>query len=55
VTASGTTAYLIDGVANQSLTLTGGKTYAFNLNVAGHPFDIKTAPVREPGIDTPTA
>jgi len=42
VTNSGATAYLIDGVANQSLTLTRGKTYQFNLSVSGHPFDIKT-------------
>jgi len=42
VTASGTTAYLIDGVANKPLTLTRGKTYTFTLDVSGHPFDIKT-------------
>jgi hypothetical protein len=44
VTNTGTTAYLIDGISNETLTLTKGQTYTFNINVTGHPFWIVTAP-----------
>jgi hypothetical protein len=43
VTNTGTTAYLIDGISNETLTLTKGQTYTFNINVTGHPFWIVTA------------
>ena len=46
VTSSGTTAYLIDNQYsgnNPTVYVTAGTTIAFNLNVTGHPFLIKTA------------
>jgi hypothetical protein len=42
VTASGMTAYLIDGMSNPSLTFCRGTTYTFAVNAPGHPFYIKT-------------
>ena len=39
---SGSTDYLINGVADPALTLYRGRTYTFNLNATGHPFWIKT-------------
>jgi hypothetical protein len=42
VTASGFSAYLINGTPNPTLTLTRGVTYQFNVNTSGHPFWIKT-------------
>jgi hypothetical protein len=42
VTASGMTAYVIDGASNPSLTLCRGSTYTFAINTPGHPFYIKT-------------
>jgi len=42
VTSSGTTAYVISGVNNPTLTLQRGVTYTFNINTTGHPFYIKT-------------
>jgi hypothetical protein len=42
VTASGMTAYVIDGSANPSLTLCRGSTYIFSINAPGHPFYINT-------------
>jgi len=44
VTASGLTAYIIDGNNNPTLTLKRGVTYVFNLNgTAIHPFYIKSS------------
>jgi hypothetical protein len=42
VTNSGTTSYLINGVADPTLDLVRGNTYMFNVNATGHPFYIKT-------------
>jgi len=42
VTNQGTTAYVIDGTANPTLTLCRGSTYTFAINAPGHPFYIKT-------------
>jgi hypothetical protein len=42
VTASGTSAYVIDGMSNPSLTFCRGMTYTFAVNAMGHPFYIKT-------------
>jgi hypothetical protein len=43
---SGTSAYLLDGLRNPTLTLARGNTYVFNLVFVGDfPFWIKTAPV----------
>jgi hypothetical protein len=44
VVNSGQTAYLFNGsgTPNPTLTLQRGVTYRFNVNAAGHPFDIKT-------------
>jgi len=42
VTNSGTSAYLIDGVANPSLVFMRDSTYIFHVNTPGHPFWIKT-------------
>jgi len=42
VTALGSTAYVINGANNPTLTLQRGTTYTFAVNAAGHPFDIKT-------------
>jgi len=44
VTASGLTAYVIDGANNPTLTLQRGVTYVFNLSNTGiHPFWIKSS------------
>jgi hypothetical protein len=40
VTASGTTAYVIDGASNPDLTLCRGSSYDFAVNTPGHPFYI---------------
>lgn len=42
VTNQGTTAYMIDGSANPTLTLCRGEMYVFAINATGHPFYIKT-------------
>ena len=42
VTNNGTISYLIDGVANPSLTFQRGSTYIFHINTPGHPFLINT-------------
>ncbi len=42
VTASGTSAYVIDGMQNPTLTFCRGTTYTFMVNASGHPFYIKT-------------
>jgi hypothetical protein len=42
VTASGSSAYIINGQSNPTLTLTEGQTYTFNVSASGHPFWIKT-------------
>jgi hypothetical protein len=42
VTASDSTAYVIDGVSNPDLTLCRGSAYTFAVNSPGHPFYIKT-------------
>jgi hypothetical protein len=39
---SGMTAWLIDGVANPTLTFCRGNTYIFSVSAPGHPFYIKT-------------
>jgi hypothetical protein len=41
-TNSGMTAWLIDQVANPTLTFCRGSTYTFSVNAPGHPFYIKT-------------
>jgi hypothetical protein len=43
VVNSDMTAWLIDGVANPTLTFCRGSTYVFSVNAPGHPFYIKTA------------
>ena len=42
VTNQGSSSYLIDGVADPTLTLCRGSTYTFAVNATGHPFYIKT-------------
>ena len=42
VTADGTSAYLIDGIANDSITVIRGETYIINVDATGHPFWIQT-------------
>jgi hypothetical protein len=49
VTSSGTSAYIIDGASNPTLTLVTGRTYFFTVNASGHPFYIKTAAVTGTG------
>lgn len=44
VTASGISAYVINGNNNPTLTLWRGATYLFNVNAPSHPFYIKTVP-----------
>jgi hypothetical protein len=50
VTASGSSAYILNGVSNPNLTFVRGFTYTFNISVSGiHPFYIKTAQVTGSG------
>ena len=42
VTNQGSSAYVIDGVSNPTLTLCRGSTYTFAVSTPGHPFYIKT-------------
>ena len=42
VSASGMTAYVIDGANNPALTFCRGQTYVFAVNASGHPFYINT-------------
>jgi hypothetical protein len=49
VTASSSTAYIIDGVSNPDFTFCRGSAYIFSVNAPGHPFYIKT--VQGAGID----
>lgn len=42
VSAEGTGAYIINGVANPTLSLIEGEVYSFIINAPGHPFWIKT-------------
>jgi len=42
VSASGTSAYVIDGASNPTLTFCRGQTYVFAVNATGHPFYVKT-------------
>ena len=51
VTNNGDLAYLINGNSNPTLNLIRGLTYTFNINVAGHPFWIKT--INSPGTGNP--
>ena len=43
VTASGSMAYTIEGIANKPLTLVRGRRYVFELYATGHPFWIQTS------------
>jgi hypothetical protein len=43
VTSSGTSAYIINGVSNDTITLVRGETYIFDINASGHPFWIQTS------------
>jgi hypothetical protein len=49
VTNSGTSAYIINGQSNPTLTVTEGQTYTFNITAVGHPFWIKTTPTTGTG------
>ena len=42
VTSDGSSAYIINGSSNPTLSITEGQTYIFNINASGHPFYIKT-------------
>lgn len=42
ITNDGSSAYLVDGVANDSITVMRGETYIINVNASGHPFWIQT-------------
>jgi hypothetical protein len=42
VVNSAMTAYLVDSVANPTLTFCRGNTYVFSVNATGHPFYVKT-------------
>ena len=42
VTVNGSSAYIINGQSNPTLSITEGETYTFNINASGHPFWIKT-------------
>lgn len=44
VTNDGTSAYLIDGVSNDTITVVRGQTYTISVNASGHPFWIQTVP-----------
>lgn len=46
---SGFSDYVINGVADPSLTLYRGRAYVFNINASGHPFWIKTNAVTGTG------
>ena len=41
ITASGSSAYLVDGVSNGPISLIRGNTYNLEINASGHPFAIK--------------
>lgn len=43
VVSQGSSAYLVNNVANSPLTLCRGNVYKFNIVASGHPFYIKTA------------
>ena len=43
VTASGASAYVVNGSNNATLTLLRGTTYTFQVNASGHPFWIQTS------------
>jgi alpha-tubulin suppressor-like RCC1 family protein len=49
ITSSGSSSYLVDGIANPPLNLQRGLTYTLNINSTGHPFWIKTAQVTGTG------
>lgn len=49
VVNSGASDYLINGVADPTLTLYRGRTYSFSINASGHPFWIKTNAVTGTG------
>lgn len=49
VVNSGLSDYVINGVADPTLTLYRGRTYTFNINASGHPFWIKTNAVTGTG------
>jgi hypothetical protein len=42
VSNDGSSAYIINGSSNPTLSITEGQTYTFNINASGHPFWIKT-------------
>ena len=42
VTANDSSAYIINGQSNPTLSLIAGQTYTFNIAAPGHPFFIKT-------------
>lgn len=42
VTNDGSSAYLVDGVANDTITVIRGESYVFQINASGHPFWIQT-------------
>jgi hypothetical protein len=44
VTNSGASSFIINGVANDNITLVRGQTYIFNINAIGHPFWIQSVP-----------
>jgi hypothetical protein len=39
-----TSAYIVDGQTNPTLTMTRGETYIFRISAPGHPMFFKTAP-----------
>jgi len=51
VTNDGNTAFLIDGVANDTITVMRGQTYTLSINAAGHPFWIQTVPSTYSAVD----
>lgn len=44
VTNDGSSAYLVDSVSNDTITLIRGETYTINVNATGHPFWIQQVP-----------
>jgi len=44
VTNDGSSAYLVDGVENDTITVVRGETYVINVDATGHPFWIQTIP-----------